>query len=138
MQNRREAFTLVELLIVIALIAILAVTTFVIINPTQRINASNDARRREEVREIQKAIEVYSTQNNGSLPTASGANLPIVTTANLLSAGAPASALDGFTPTYMKTIPLDPSGDEYRIGMLADQQVIVGTTLSDGSAYIVP
>lgn len=138
MKERKSAFTLVEILIVIGLLAILAVTTFVLINPAQRLNAANDTQRREEVREIQKAIEVYSTQNGGSLPTVSGSGLPMVTNANVLTLGAAASTLDGFTPTYMKAIPLDPDGGEYRIGILSNQQVIVGTTLSDGSPFIVP
>ena len=138
MRETKSAFTLVEILIVIGLLAILAVVTFVIINPAQRINAANDTQRREEVREIQKAIEVYSTQNGGSLPTVSGNSLPVVTNANVLTLGAPASTLDGFTPVYMKAIPLDPSGSEYRVGILANQQVIVGTTLSDGNPFIIP
>lgn len=132
--SRKSAFTLVEILIVIAILAILAVVTFVVINPAQRINDSNDTRRREEVNAILNAINLYQVDNTGAAPTASSAALPTVTTANIMTAGADATDLDGIAPTYIASIPTDPAGSEYKVGVIGSS-VIVGITLSDSTVF---
>ncbi len=130
-----KAFTLVEILVVIAILAILAVVTFVVINPVQRINDANDSTRREDTQSILAAIALFSVDNNGQLPTAGGAALPVVTAANIMTAGVAATTLDSVSPTYMASIPTDPTSVEYRVGRLASGSVIVGITLSDSSVF---
>lgn len=134
-RSKRSAFTLVEILVVIAIIAILAVVAFVALDPARRINDAQDATRREDVQALVSAIALFSVDNNGTLPTAGGAALPVVTAANLMANGVAANTLDAISPTYITTIPTDPDGAQYRVGRLASGAAIVGTTLEDGSVF---
>ena len=45
LQKNQDGFTLIELLIVIVIIAALAVTVFVALNPVKRIKDAHDSRR---------------------------------------------------------------------------------------------
>ncbi len=63
----KKAFTLIELIIVIAIIAILAAFSFVAINPGKRIGQAQDNERLTEARNIKEAINKY-TADNLSLP----------------------------------------------------------------------
>lgn len=136
--NKRSAFTLVEILIVIAILAILAVVTFVVINPAARINDANDAKRREDVQAILSAMSLYSVDNGGDTPTYdTGDALPTVTTSNIMTTGVNAVLLDGIEPVYLTNIPSDPSGSEYKVGVLASGAVLVGATLSNATVFTV-
>lgn len=64
-----KAFTLVEILIVIAILAILAVITLAALNPAARIQAANDSQTRSSVQGVCTAFSLYVVDNNGSLPT---------------------------------------------------------------------
>lgn len=66
--STRKGFTLIELLIVIVIIATLAVTVFVALNPAQRIKDANNARRTTDVETVLTAIHAYIVDNKGSLP----------------------------------------------------------------------
>ena len=58
-------FTLVELLIVIALIAILSVAVLATINPIEQTNKARDAKFKNDAAEVLSAYERYfASQNN--------------------------------------------------------------------------
>jgi prepilin-type N-terminal cleavage/methylation domain-containing protein len=63
---RREAFTLIELLIVIAIIAILAVVVVLTLNPVQLLSQSRDASRLSDMAGITSAINLYITDQAGA------------------------------------------------------------------------
>lgn len=124
-----KGFTLIELLIVITIIATLAVTIFVALNPAQRIKDAKDARRTSDVDTILTAIHQAIVDNKGSVPT----NLPAAGTERQLGTGnstdcTTALTLNGCTTPaatactdlmtgainvskYLKTMPFDPSGE---------------------------
>lgn len=56
--------TLLELLVVIAIIGVLAGGLLVIVDPRGQIGKANDARRKSDLNQIQKALEVYYHDNN--------------------------------------------------------------------------
>ena len=56
-KNTRKGFTLIEILIVVAIIAILASVVLVGLGPTQQ--AGRDARRISDLSEIQNGLELY-------------------------------------------------------------------------------
>ncbi len=60
-------FTLIELVMTIAIIAIIAIGVFVAVDPARRIGESRDAQRWSDIVAIAKAVELY-TADNGQLP----------------------------------------------------------------------
>lgn len=63
--NKSFGFTLVELLIVIALIAILSVAVLATINPIEQSNKARDAKFKNDAAEVLSAFErYYASQNN--------------------------------------------------------------------------
>jgi prepilin-type N-terminal cleavage/methylation domain-containing protein len=56
-KNQRQGFTLIEILIVVAIIAILASVVLVGLGPTQQ--SGRDARRLSDLHEVQNGLELY-------------------------------------------------------------------------------
>lgn len=65
-----KGLTLVELLVVIAVIGVLATIVTTSINPQEQVRAANDTKRKTMVNTLAKAVAAYSINNNGSFPTA--------------------------------------------------------------------
>jgi len=64
-----QGFTLIELIIVIAILGILAVAVLSAINPLEQIRKANDARRRSNAAELLNALERYTATYAGAYPT---------------------------------------------------------------------
>jgi len=64
-----KGFTLIELIIVIAVIALLAAATFVAINPAKRVGDANNSRRWSDITAIADAYQAYLADNSGTHPT---------------------------------------------------------------------
>ncbi|PWB39022.1 MAG: hypothetical protein C3F02_00175 [Parcubacteria group bacterium] len=67
----KKGFTLLELIIVVAIVALLAAATFVAVNPAKRVGNAQDAQRWADVTAIADAWSTYVADNNGTLPTSS-------------------------------------------------------------------
>jgi general secretion pathway protein G len=65
----KKGFTLIEILIVVAIIAILASVVLVGLGPTQSLG--RDARRASDLTEVQNALELYYNKN-GKYPVEAG------------------------------------------------------------------
>ncbi len=65
---RKKGFTLIELIIVIAIIAIIVSAVFVAIDPVKRLNDARDATAKQDAKNIGKAIELYLADGN-SIPS---------------------------------------------------------------------
>ncbi|MFH1012478.1 MAG: prepilin-type N-terminal cleavage/methylation domain-containing protein [Candidatus Peregrinibacteria bacterium] len=61
-----KGFTLIELIIVIAIIAILAAAIFVAIDPARRLNEARNARRNSDITTILDAVVKYQVDNEGT------------------------------------------------------------------------
>ncbi|HTY40073.1 MAG TPA: type II secretion system protein [Candidatus Paceibacterota bacterium] len=61
--HRKSGFTLIEMLIVIAVIGILASIVLVGLGPIQK--QARDSRRVSDLRQVQTALEIYNTKNSG-------------------------------------------------------------------------
>jgi len=68
---KQKGFTLIELIIVVAIIALLAAATFVAVNPAKRIGDAQNAQRWADVTAIADAFATYMADNNGSTATSS-------------------------------------------------------------------
>ena len=68
-KRRQAGFTLLEVLLVVAVIAILAGIVIVAINPSKNLGDSRNSERSSDVNTIINGVYQYSLDNNGSLPS---------------------------------------------------------------------
>lgn len=119
--TKSKGFTLIELLVVITIIATLAVTVFVALNPAQRLKDSKDARRTSDVDSILTAIHASIVDNKGTLPTGltggmvekqlgTGALGCEIATGGCSVTAAACVDLSSPLAKYLKSMPIDPSG----------------------------
>jgi prepilin-type N-terminal cleavage/methylation domain-containing protein len=71
MKINKAGFTLIELIIVIAIIALLAAATFVAVNPAKRLGDANNAQRWADITAIADAWQTYTADNSGTTATGS-------------------------------------------------------------------
>jgi prepilin-type N-terminal cleavage/methylation domain-containing protein len=110
LKNERKGFTLIEILIVVAIIAILASIVLVGLGPSQQ--AGRDARRLSDLREVQNGLELYYN-DCGYYPgaaVAAGAACPAWTETSAWT-GTPSltTSLEGNTSLGITTVPNDPT-----------------------------
>lgn len=103
--GRQNGFTLVELLIVIGVLSIIVSAVLLILNPFTQVQKGNDARRKSDLSQIQKALETYY-QDSGRYPAHS--STPAYRIIRL--DGSTANWGESFSP-YMTTLPKDPKGN---------------------------
>lgn len=63
MRIKTKGFTLVELLIVIAVLGVLVATVVTVINPAKRIKQANDAKIKNDIGQLASAMQAYYTFN---------------------------------------------------------------------------
>jgi type IV pilus assembly protein PilA len=66
--RKNKGFTLLEVLLVVAAIAILAGIVILAINPTKQLGETRDAQRWADVNTILNAVYQYSIDNRGTIP----------------------------------------------------------------------
>jgi len=93
----QSGFTLVELLVVIAVVGVMAGVLVAVLNPATFFARGRDSRRLSDLTTIQSALEQYYAEN-GSYP------LSIPAAGNPWTSGG---------VTYLKSVPGDPSGGNY-------------------------
>lgn len=94
----RKAFTLIELLIVIAIIAILSVVVILVLNPAELLRQSRDATRLSDMATLVTALNLYTTnQSTGSLGSSSVVYVSIADPSATSTAGDQCQGL-GLTP----------------------------------------
>lgn len=116
--SNEKGFTLIELLVVIAIIGLLS-SVIVATLSTARAK-SRDARRISDIREIQKALELYADDHGGLYPT-SASFADYTEDAGALGAKKYVTSRmtewdTVFAPliaAYMKTVPKDPLNDPW-------------------------
>jgi len=115
-----NGFTLIEILVVVALIAILTAITFIAINPAKNFADTRDAQRSSDVVQILNAITQYTSEQGHTLTTltpVTGGNIVIPTCtgsvpemATIGTASGNVNLLTNLVDAYIVGIPFDPSG----------------------------
>ena len=111
----QKGFTLIELLVVILIIATLATTVFVALNPAQRLADARNSRRWNDVNSLLTAVHSYIVDTKGTIPSSIGTTEMQLgncsSGGNSLCVGAGSSCVDLSTTLnkYLKSMPLDPS-----------------------------
>ena len=110
-----QGFTLIEILLVVAAIAILAGIVILAINPNKQLGDTRNAQRRADVNTILNAVYQYTIDNNGTLPTnitTTQSEICVGNTATSTCTGASLIPLNElvWSEKYLTAIPHDPNG----------------------------
>ena len=145
----QKGFTLLEILLVIALIAILAGIVIVAINPAKQTADARNTQRRSDVDTILNTIYQYSIDNSGAMPTGIpvSAACPGLGTSEICKTNGSCSGyvdLSVLTANsrYIVAVPADPqnpsgsNGTGYAVVKTSDNRIIVCAPNSENSAAI--
>ena len=138
----RRGFTLIEILLVVAAIAILAGIVILAINPGKQLGETRNAQRRADVNTIMNAVYQYTIDNSGVLP----ATITTASTEICKTGTSPCGALIDLSvltadEKYLTSVPFDPtsgsaSGTGYNIMKSANGRITVSSTHAEQSATI--
>jgi len=141
LKNNKKGFTLLEILLVIALIAILASIVIIAINPSKQLADGRNAQRRSDVNTILNAVYQYAIDNTGTIPaTITG------TAAGICKTGGTCTGLIDLSVVttnekYITSMPYDPSSSttnstNYNISKTANNRITVAAPGAENSATI--
>lgn len=117
----KKGFTLLEILLVVAAIAILASIVIFAINPNKQLGDTRNAQRRSDVNTILSAVYQYTVDNDGTLPST------ITTTATEICATGASSCTSLIDLSVLTT------NEEYLISIPNEPQ----KTNSGGAGYMI-
>lgn len=130
----QRGFTLLEVLLVVAILAILAGIVIIAINPGKQLGDSRNSQRQTDINTILNGVYQYSLDNNGAVPAG------VTTTATEICATGSSSCtglvdLSAITASekYLTAIPKDPqcsttcatNGTGYRILKTSNGRITV-------------
>ena len=113
-KSRSSGFTLLELLLAIAILAILAAVVLSAINPIRQLSEARDSQRKNDVAEILKSVQQYFIDNKGNYPAqvpnedmVYGVCDAMIYTDNTIGCGDLVNVAK-VIPVYLSGIPMDP------------------------------
>jgi prepilin-type N-terminal cleavage/methylation domain-containing protein len=134
----QKGFTLLEILLVVAAIAILAGIVILAINPSKQLGETHNAQRRTDVNTILSATYQYSIDNDGSLPSTIPTSSTCAATATNEVCKTDAASCTGLVDLsdlttdeeYIVSVPTDPTGEStngagYHIAQSSNGRVTV-------------
>ena len=107
--HENDAFTLLELLIVLAIIGVLAATVMIAVG-SARVK-SRDAKRAGDMKQMMSALEQYHIAN-GIYPTGTASVRSVGTGAAISDPAALDSSVEPFVPNYVPLLPEAPKPDD--------------------------
>ena len=129
-----RGFTIVEILVVIAIIAILAAIVFVSLNPAKRFQDANNAQRLANVNAILNAIGQNIVDNKGKFTKDTSCDTEVAKIASSAKAiGTDTVNLQLCLTDYLAKLPFDPKG-----GTAADTGYEIKTSSSGGYTISAP
>lgn len=124
----QKGFSLLEILLVMAIIGILATVLVVAVNPARQLAKARDTERRANLFSILSVVRQYATEHSGELPDTDGDPLTNNFPTSLTCIGTAAGCFDlagagetgeTIVPVYIPEIPKDPKdGTDANTGYL--------------------
>jgi prepilin-type N-terminal cleavage/methylation domain-containing protein len=110
--KKDKGFTLIELIVVIGIMGIMSVGIMLTLNPFAQFQKANDARRKSDLAQIQRALEIYY-QDKQQYPLNTGDYL-IITNVKSQSCSAPPCNVAWGTSwqPYVNLVPKDPTSSK--------------------------
>ena len=115
--EKRNGFTLIEILVVIGIIAVLAAVVLVAINPTRQFKLARDSQRVSNVDSILNAIDQNMAEHGGVFTCGTSTKQMPASPGNVIAdsvnnASIQVSDIAGcLVPAYISALPFDPSLD---------------------------
>lgn len=116
MKKQKQAFTLIEILLVIGIIVLLAGAVIVAINPGRQFARARNTQRVTDTNALLSGVIQVMTDNQGrwSCPTSNNYanNLPDNATVTIITVAEPDTStinLSCLVPNYLPRLPIDPS-----------------------------
>lgn len=100
-----SGFTLIELITVVGILGVLSAIILAVVNPIEQFNKSQDSKRKQDLAQVQRALEVYYNDFHRYPPVYQAANV------NEISSDGTSSTAVAWGQTwspYMDVLPIDP------------------------------
>ncbi|MDP2656074.1 MAG: type II secretion system protein [bacterium] len=140
-KKNQKGFTLLEILLVVAAIAVLAGIVILAINPGKQLGDTRNAQRRSDVNTILNAVYQYTIDNSGTLP----ASITTTPTEICATGGTCTSLIDLSVLTtdekYLTSMPEEPqktnaNGAGYKISKSVNGRITVVAQFPEQSATV--
>ena len=142
--RNQKGFTLIEILLVVAAIAILAGIVIVAINPGKQLGDTRNAQRKSDVNTILNAVSQYTIDNNGTLPAGITTDLQEICQSSVATSSCTGLVdLSALTANgkYIVAVPIEPqatttNGAGYRIAKTSSGRIQVMASFPEQGASI--
>lgn len=124
-KNDQRGFTLIELLVVTMILGILASIAFALLNPAILFGQARDTRRKADLKEYAKSLQLYYNDNKAYPDSTTGAGVLVWQTSIQTWFGVGGLGPD-LIPGYMKSAPADPTGTGTYLYGYADTGTVGG------------
>jgi len=132
--KKQGGFTLLEVLLIIAILAVLAGVVIIALNPGKQVGETRNSQRQADVTTILNAIYQYSLDNNGTLPSGiTGKATEICATGSSKCSGLVDLSSITTNSKYVTSMPKDPqcnttcanNGTGYKVSKDSSNRVTV-------------
>jgi len=143
MNTKKRGFTLIEIIIVVAIIAILASAVIIAINPAKNLRQARNATRWTQMNAVANGVYSFVIDKKGLFPECLYVDAATRTERYIYNA-TETSPLWGLrdladcaelVPVYMGKFPAEPQGAAYRIGFMTDattsDRIIIRSTADE-------